>query len=116
MDTIGTAGGLYGYLKNNQNGGTAGKNSALKTVGMSADGTALTVIRKVVQRCCQIEEMCQAAGVPEVWWDDGWSDFGNTEFQCSGCVEKHMMSSRAVCLENMILQNWFFRTAIQQEV
>lgn len=47
-----------------------GKDSALKTV-MSADGTALTVIRKVVRKCCQIEEMCQAAGVPEVWWD-GW--------------------------------------------
>ena len=25
VDTTGTAGGLYGYLKNNQNGGTAGK-------------------------------------------------------------------------------------------
>ena len=47
-----------------------GKNSALKTV-MSADGTALTVIRKVVRKCCQIERMCQAAGVPEASWG-GW--------------------------------------------
>ena len=30
VDTTGTAGGLYGYLKNNQNGGTAGKEFSIK--------------------------------------------------------------------------------------
>lgn len=30
VDTIGTAGGLYGYLKNNQNGGTAGKEFSIE--------------------------------------------------------------------------------------
>ena len=30
VDTTGTAGGLYGYLKNNQNGGTAGKEFCIK--------------------------------------------------------------------------------------
>ena len=32
------------------------------------------------------------------------------------CERIHIMLSQAVYLENMILQNWFFRTATQQEV
>ena len=81
VDTTGTAGGLYGYLKNNQNGGTAGKEFSIensyvggrnRSYGYTESGAEVLSDRKKVCR--------RPRGV------DGWSDFGNTEFQCSGCV------------------------------
>ena len=70
VDTTETAGGLYGYLKNNQNGGTAGKGFSIENSYVGGRNRSYGYT-EVVRKCCQIEEMCQAAGVPEVWWD-GW--------------------------------------------
>ncbi len=72
VDTTGTAGGLYGYLKNNQNGGTAGKEFSIensyvggrnRSYGYTKSGAEVLSDRK------NVSGYCCAGGL--VGWMDG---------------------------------------------
>ena len=86
VDTTGTAGGLYGYLKNNQNGGTAGKEFRIensyvggrnRSYGYTESGAEVLSDRKNVS----------GGWCAEVSWGGWMVRFSVIQsFQCSGCV------------------------------